>query len=258
MNKFDNSGTKNLYSINVAKKDTLVFSIALNGYQWLYPEHLASHKSYADKNNYDHVLITKPVISKLGMECCWLKLTLMKTALENGYKNVMFVDADAYINNSCPPVKSIFQKEKYLYMAFGYTERFNTGVMIARYSSELIYWLDNVIDCRNQDIPTIDSTGWGENGHIIHFSKQVDFIVQLHHRWNNTFDSNLQDHIRHFSNGPMRSSKLKSFAHYVLRRVSSLFAKYSLKVQLKSACQNNDLLRQEATKVANIYPQFKA
>lgn len=256
MRKLDNNKTIKSSGLK-RQSETLVFSIALNGYQWLYPEHLESHRTYAYTHNYDHVLITKPVISKLGMECCWLKLILLKGALQNGYQNVMFVDADAHINQTCPTLNSIYCSNKYLYMAYGYTERFNSGVMIARHSNELIIWLENVIRCRYQDIPTIDSTGWGENGHIIHFSKHVNFIKQLHHRWNNTFDHELSDHIRHFSDGPMRSCKLKMIAHYVLRRVSNLIATYCRAKKIKQSDYTNDILLDEAAQIMKIYPLFK-
>ncbi len=232
--------------------DTLVFSIALNGYHWLYPEHLASHHNYANKHNYDHLLITQPFISKLGMECCWLKMTVLKAALLQGYKNVMFIDADAMINPHCPPISAVFKHDKYLYMAHGYTKRFNSGVMIARQSALLIHWLDKVINARFQPLPMIDSTGWGENGHIIYFSKQVDFIEQLDHRWNNTFDLKKIDFIRHFSDGPLRSSWYKRAAHYALRRMSSVYAKYARKRGQKNASQF-DVLEFETTKILANY-----
>ena len=38
----------------------------------------------------------------IGVECCWLKLTLMIEALDNGYDAVLFVDADAYIQPQAP------------------------------------------------------------------------------------------------------------------------------------------------------------
>ncbi|WNC70193.1 hypothetical protein RI845_08640 [Thalassotalea nanhaiensis] len=237
---------------------TLVFSIALNGYQWLYQEYLLSHQAYAKTNNYEYVVISKPSISNLGMECCWLKLVLLKAALVNGYQNVMFVDADALINEDCPSIDEIFVDDKYLYMANGYTGRFNSGVMIAKKAGALINWLDKLILSRRQHLPSIDSTGWGENGHIIHFSKQVNFIKVLHHRWNNTFDEKLNDHIRHFSYGPMRTSKLKTLAHHVLRRSLGLLVKYVFVKQGVNHILASDVFQRETQKVIVNYPQFQS
>lgn len=247
-----------IQNLQATNPKTLIFSIALNGYQWLYPKHLSSHQEYANKNNYEYVLISKPSISNLGMECCWLKLVLLKAALVNGYQNVMFVDADALINVNCPPIHEIFADGKYLYMANGYTGRFNSGVMIARKAEALINWLDKLILYRYQHLPSIDSTGWGENGHVIHFSKQVNFIKVLHHRWNNTFDDKLNDHIRHFSNGPMRTSKLKSFAHQILRRSLGLLVKYVFIKQGVNHILAADIFHRETQKVLVHYPQFQS
>ena len=66
----------------------LVFSIVLNGYQWLYKDCIHSHKRYAELHGYTYQAVTRPYATSIDVECCWLKLTLMIEALENGYYSV--------------------------------------------------------------------------------------------------------------------------------------------------------------------------
>jgi len=44
------------------RNKTLVLSIALNGYQWMYRNELASHYQYAQRHGYEHQAVTRPYI----------------------------------------------------------------------------------------------------------------------------------------------------------------------------------------------------
>jgi hypothetical protein len=158
---------------------TLVLSIALNGYQWMYSKELGTHKKYAQKQGYRHQAVTRPYISALGVECCWLKLTLMRTALLSGYDTVIFLDADTVVNADCPPLSSVLENKKHIYMAKGYSKRFNSGVLIAKNNKHTISWISRVIDSRFRTVQEGNDVGWGENGHIIELSKGVTFIKEL-------------------------------------------------------------------------------
>ncbi|MFQ3288857.1 MAG: hypothetical protein ACI93V_001077, partial [Alteromonadaceae bacterium] len=68
---------------------TLIFSIALNGYQLLYRHCINSHRAYAKKYGYEYLVISRPYFTALGVECCWLKLTLMLEALKAGSDTVL-------------------------------------------------------------------------------------------------------------------------------------------------------------------------
>ncbi len=252
---------------------TLIFSIALNGYQWLYSKQLKSHFRYAKKYGYAHQTVTRPYFSSLGVECCWLKLTLMRSALLAGYSNVVFLDADAMVQENCPPITSLFVANKYLYMAKGYSNRFNSGVLIARNNKQVISWLKQVINSRTIQVPTDDSVGWGENGHIIQHSHNCPFIKEIAQKWNNTHDENLDDFIRHQNSGPLRAGLVTNFIHKVIFCLSyrilysnnkciSLFK--TLKKQqgddnnLYQEQRNQELLEQETNKVLSYYPSFAA
>ena len=194
----------------------LIFSIALNGYQWLYRKNLANHAAYAKSIGANYLKVTRPLISRLGVECCWLKLCLLKEALLQGYETVLFLDADTLIMPDCPDIRTNLTKNKHLYMAKGYTNRFNSGVMLVQKSPTVIKFLEHIIQNRFTPIPKSDSVGWGENGHIIHFARENSFIATLDHRWNNTYDACCDDYIRHYNFGPMRNSFCRNLLHKML------------------------------------------
>jgi lipopolysaccharide biosynthesis glycosyltransferase len=79
---------------------------------------------------YEYLVITRPYFTALGVECCWLKLTLLLEALNAGYDTVLFVDADAYINTTAHELERLLEPDKYLYLAKSYSGRFNSGVIL--------------------------------------------------------------------------------------------------------------------------------
>lgn len=236
---------------------TLVLSIALNGYQWVYQRELKSHRYYAQKHGYAHQAVTRPFVSALGVECCWLKLTLMRTALLSGYDTVLFLDADAMINSNCPALNKVFQEDKYLYMAKGYSNRFNSGVLIARNNVKTITWLTRVIDARFNQVQKENDVGWGENGHVIEFSKKIPFIVELDQKWNNTFDNHLNDYIRHRNCGPMRTGYFNPLFHKVVFCLSARILTFVNRYQLLSGAKHvENTLFIETNKILSIYPKL--
>jgi hypothetical protein len=239
------------------RNKTLVLSIALNGYQWVYKKELKSHGQYAHKHDYEYQAVTRPFVSLLGVECCWLKLTLIRTALLSGYDTVLFLDADARVNPNCPPLINIFQKNKYIYMAKGYSKRFNSGVLIARNNVQTIEWLTCVINARVNKVQKENDVGWGENGHVIELSKGINFISELDQKWNNTFDYQLNDYIRHHNYGPMRTSVFNNFFHKVVFFLSSKLLTFTHKDSLKPDKKSQEnLLTHETHKILSIYPKL--
>lgn len=105
-------------------------------------------------------------------------------------------------------------------MAKGYTNRFNSGVVWVRNHPSAIAFFDKVITTRLETVPCEDDVGWGENGHIIHHAKECEIVAELATKWNNTYDTELEDHIRHYNHGPFRSRWYKRVLHRMLARVS--------------------------------------
>jgi hypothetical protein len=239
------------------KNKTLVLSIALNGYQWMYRNEIETHKQYSIKHGYTHQAVTRPLVSALGVECCWLKLTLMRTALLSGYDTVLFIDADAIVNSNCPELATVLQSEKYIYMAKGYSNRFNSGVLIARNNEQTITWLTRVIDARFNKVEKENDVGWGENGHVIELSKGVSFIAELEQKWNNTFNYQLNDYIRHHNCGPMRTGFINNFFHKVVFFLSARILAFVNRYPLRSDQKHEEnVLLCETNKILSIYPKL--
>lgn len=236
---------------------TLVFSIALNGYQWLYKRELDSHKRYANKHDYDYQAVTRPYFSLLGVECCWLKLTLMRTALLSGYQQVMFIDADAMVKDNCPAIETLFVEDKHIYMAKGYSKRFNSGVMIVQKHKQVTDWLSRVINSRMLTVENKNSVGWGENGHIIELSQNCPFILEIEQKWNNTFDDKMHDFIQHKNCGPLRTGVLDNFIHKLIfclsHRLLTVMNRFKLTTQQQAF---NNELDYETNNIVALYPSF--
>lgn len=239
------------------KSDLLIFSIALNGYQWLYKDCIASHQGYAKKHGYCYQVVSRPFITELGAECCWLKLTLTLAAFNAGYQKVLFVDADAHINELAPAIETTIQPEKYIYLAKSYTGRFNSGVMFMLNHEVTITWLKTVLSSRMTAVSEQDSVGWGENGHIIKCSKNCTFIEVINRRWNNTYDPDLNDYIRHFCFGPLRRNFSLSLCHKVISRMTKAIVKSKyIAIKYKLYTQQADPLTTLTNAVIKQYIRF--
>jgi len=235
---------------------TLLFSIALNGYQWLYAPHIRSHRRYAQRHGFQHLVVDRPRLTRLGVECCWLKLCIMRQALQAGFARVLFVDADAYIQPAAPSIASVIRQDKLIYMANGYTGRFNSGVMFVVNHPNTLNWLTQVVASRQQPLPEQDSVGWGENGHVIYHARGCDFIAELATEWNNTFQPELADYIRHFNHGPMRSSLMTRLLHRLLSRSTRGISRLAELNLLHDHSDGDDLARLQQ-QALRYYPELQ-
>ena len=239
------------------KDNVLIFSIALNGYQWLYKECIASHKRYADGHGYTYQVVTRPYATSIGVECCWLKLTLMIEALDYGYDAVLFVDADAYIQTHTPKLSSVLLPDKYMYLAKSYSGRYNSGVMLIKNHSDVRRLLNTIIKARHQPVLAENDVGWGENGHIIEYTQHCQFVSTLNRSWNNTYDPELNDYIRHFSFGPLRTNLWLNLSHMALARLTRLFSKCQAFTEITSrSCPRQDKLTKLTALVLQRYSEF--
>jgi hypothetical protein len=182
----------------------LLLSMGLNGYGAVYRQNIQSHERYAKRFNYDYWLMDNPVYTPLEGESSWLKLPVIWSALESGYDWVCYVDSDVFIQEDAPDFTSLEQPGKFLYMANGFSERLNGGVIIARNHATSRAWFENLLENIRVEIPSEDDVGWGENGHIIHFARHYEGLCTIPPEWNNNRDPAMTDHFRHFSAGIMR------------------------------------------------------
>ena len=110
----------------------LVFTLAAAGYDWLYHKNIRSHRSYAKRHAYNYSVVNKPRLTTLGLDVVWLKIYLLREALAADYDWLVCLDADTEIRECCPAIESLEQAGKSIYLAEGYSGRFNSGVIILK------------------------------------------------------------------------------------------------------------------------------
>lgn len=242
------------------KKNVLVFSIAMNGYQWLYGSLRKTHERYAKQHNYHYVSVTQPHSSFLGMEIAWLKVSLILQGLEAGYDWVVFLDADTEVSLETPAVETLNKSGKFMYVAKGYSGRLNSGVLILKNHQCVANYFKKALFFSQRPVDDDSYVGWGENGHLIQFAKNAFFIEYIHQRWNNNFVVDLQDFIRHYSMGPLRSEfKPNIFRRFGFRMHfhSICLVKRIVMSSVKDSSNFTRALSHLTKKVVNRYPEFR-
>jgi hypothetical protein len=131
-------------------------------------------------------------------------------------------------------------------MAKGRSGRWNSGVIYIRNSADSWRFFTQVLAQRNESIDACDSVGWGENGHIISADKKYKLVSELALEWNNTYDALLNDYIRHFAAGKLRTGPLFNFIHSMLHWVSA-----NLLDVRPEALNNSDLFSDVLNKIVN-------
>lgn len=235
----------------------LIMTLAMNGYQWAYRSFIKTHIAYAKRIGAKHIEVSRPSFSSLGVECCWLKLHLLKKALKAGYQDVLILDADTKVNDSAPDIRVNRRFGKSIYMAKGYSQRFNSGVLWVQNHPESLTFITKVINNRFNTVPSEDDVGWGENGHIIYHAKQSNIIAELDTCWNNTYNTELKDYIRHYNHGPFRTRWHKRLLHKLLARISRTWLKLTSFIFTRPNVQfSAEILQKEMKKVLKQYPQL--
>ena len=132
--------------------NTLMFTIALNGYHWQYRKNIQSQRAYAERHGYHYVVVDRPLLTSLGIECAWLKVALILEALKANFDWVIFVDADAQMQPSAPAVETLAAPQKYVFIARGYSGRINSGVLIAQQSHSAFSYFYQVLENMEKEI----------------------------------------------------------------------------------------------------------
>lgn len=203
------------------KNDTLVFSIALGTYDILFKSCIQSHRDYCKKHGYEYRVITKTFKPLSPSESSWLKIPLIVNAIEAGYKNIFFVDADCEIRRHTPALEKLMEGPYSLFLAPGISGRINAGVIIVKNTPESLTFFNNIIEQCEITIPKEDFAAF-ENGHMIHFGKNSPIVKMIPHQlWNNNSAFDETSYLQHFSNGKakLRQRYLKTHpvAHFIVR-----------------------------------------
>lgn len=235
----------------------LIFSVALNGYQWIYKDHVASQRAYAKRIGANYQVVTKPLVSRSGVECCWYKLYLLVQAIKSGYQYVLFLDADCFVQPDCPDIRQCCADSNSVYMAKGYSQRFNSGVILAKGDTRALEFFESVLSSRKTKLNDKDSVGWGENGHIIACARECRFVGSLSQKWNNTSDLELKDYIRHENFGPLRQNAGLNICHKLFNRLTLAATKIQISLLNITKCEFYQRSAEKELKlILKTYPAF--
>lgn len=171
------------------------------GYDEAFEDAVVSQQEYCTKQGYDYVCVAQPGSPVLGRENIWLKALLLYGALlKNNY--VLYLDTDVGIKPDCPPLDTALSDGQSIGVVAGHSGRVNAGVILARKTRFALDFFAKWAASLGKPIAAQHDVGWGENGHLIRLGQQFG-IQLLDTRWNNTFDPELDDYMRHYT-GPLR------------------------------------------------------
>ena len=195
----------------MTNRDVLVFSIALEGYSNLFSGCIRSHHNYCSNHNFHYVLVDKAPRPLKSTEAAWLKIFLLRSALNCQYKWIAFIDADCEIRDHAPSfVEDLrqFRNDKSIFMATGFSGRINSGIVFLKNTADAIDYLEKVIRNGDNEVPDEDKALY-ENGHMIHFGKNNPHIQLIDSiKWNNNSHLDKGSYIQHFSGGKLRKHYL--------------------------------------------------
>lgn len=181
-------------------KDTIVFTIATNGYDEIFEDCLKSQKEYALKHNYEYRALTgSPPSGISGTMSGWLKIVTICRLLKKGYQKVFFIDADALVREEAPPVETLLEEGKDIYVSYDFSNRINSGVIFVRNSRasqsffKKLHWMS---DIPGGLLPKEDRNLY-ENGHFIFLAKKDNSVKIISNKWNNTTGESIGEYIWH-------------------------------------------------------------
>ncbi len=181
----------------LVRAQTTILTVATNGLARRYSSCIATHREFSERYGYRHLLIEDACRALTANESAWLRLPVLRILIE--YGPVLYIDADAEFRPGAPPIETVHAPGKSVYMAFGRSRRYNSGVIYLR-DTGAVDFLDDVLANYGTYIPVVDRAPY-ENGHIIHFArKHAPVISRLDERWNNSESLELCDYIRHYTN----------------------------------------------------------
>ncbi|WP_158824945.1 hypothetical protein [Mucilaginibacter lacusdianchii] len=220
-----------------------VFSIALNGYAYRYSKCIDSHKKYANKNNCDYFLFTKPLWVNRPAVCSWLKVPLFLELFKKGYDNVFFLDADCLIGDDTPSLSTLIDNKGEVFLSQGHSGRINAGVIFSKNTPAMVNAFQQVI---NEFYTTIEKANQApyENGHVIQYFTPLEQLTVLSRNWNSTTEVVGNAGITHYT-GPNKKyyqfppfTKMYSKIH---KRITSVLFKGKMN-ELKSLAEKDYMM----------------
>ena len=189
------------------EKNVLVFTIALGGYDVLFESCIETQRAYCDRYGYHYLVVKKAPRFLLPTEAAWLKVPLLRSALDAGWEWVAFIDADCDLREGAPPFAERFENlgaEKSIFMATGFTGRLNSGVIFAKNTAAADGFFRAIMVSADEKVPREDWAPY-ENGHFIWIGKNSpDVHILDHSLWNNNSRLDPECYIQHYSAGRLR------------------------------------------------------
>lgn len=181
-----------------------LLSVSTPDYLRMYDREIQSQRAYAQK--YDlRFSPVNPGHVRPG-EAKWQKLKQLHTHLLE-YDVVLLLDTDCLVREHAPDICAELVEGKWVYMARGVSNRFNSGVMLLVRHQQSIDFVQAILMSRGQRLqPKNIVSAEGENGHVIEMAEHPRFagiVHELSYRWNNNQYLTQPEYIRHYS-GPMK------------------------------------------------------
>jgi hypothetical protein len=187
--------------MNANESMTLACSLGQGGYDVAFADAVESQRQYCDKHGYRYICVSEPGSPLLGRENIWLKPFLLYGALlKNDF--VLYLDTDVKIQPGCPAIDQAVSDQNPIGVVAGHSGRVNAGVILARRNPQVLSFFAEWVASLGRPIAARHDVGWGENGHLIRLVEKYG-IQPIDTRWNNTFNPELDDYIRHYT-GPLR------------------------------------------------------
>jgi len=183
----------------------IILCTASDDYVKKYKPCIDSQIEYCNKNNYEYKLITGKKEERNWKRS---KIEELITLLENTDNDVLLIDADCLIKNTCPQFDE-FLNDKSIYYANGKSGRLNSGFLYFKntiHSKQFLYDLEEKLK-----LPIPRGKGYyvtkeGENGHIIWTKHEYeklnkDIFQKISKKWNCSSPAAKKDaYILHFTN----------------------------------------------------------
>lgn len=208
----------------------LVMSIALGNFKSIFRSCLSTHRAYCKRHGYQYRVVDSLPVRLTPSDSSWLKIPLLIHAMEEGWDWVAFVDADCEIRASCPPLEEVATPGKSVFMAQGFSGRYNAGVIIARKGPEALGLLRAVWENAERGVPEEDRAPY-ENGHVIHYAKSNPAVGLLGRTWNNNVEIDPSSYIQHYSAGRLRKTYMERRAVKARRIIASLRKRLARRVR---------------------------
>lgn len=239
--------------------DTLIFTVAINGYAARYRRNVIGQKAYAERLGAAYAVVAGPPVADLAI-AAWLKVTLIEKALQAGYQSVAYIDTDCEVRETAPDFRDVLTPGDGIgvHMAEGRSGRISSGVIFVRNSERSRRFFCRFLESATEAVSAEDRAGLKyENGNAIFLDRTFDRVERMSIEWNNTYQRDLPDHIRHYT-GDLRPDYTVGRLDEVLAKAQRAFARRP-KTQPERRSERFVADLEKATqRVLRRYPAFAA